>query len=121
MAVTYPRKLRNQMSAQDILDRVVLEHEVHMVTLNRYRFNEQRSCKDLTETIEALNGEPRELVKDLSHHVADEARHAVWLTDLLCDLGESVGTPPGVSYIGEFERLLAPTGEVSPTDRVVET
>ncbi len=121
MAVTYPRKLRNQMSAQDILDRVVLEREVHMVTLNRYRFNEQRSCKDLTEAIEALNGEPRELVRDLSHHVADEARHAVWLTDLLCDLGESVGFPPGVSYIGEFERLLAPSAVASPTDRVVET
>jgi hypothetical protein len=30
----------------------------------------------------------------------------MWLTDLLVDLGQKVGTPPGVSYIDEFERLL---------------
>ncbi|BAB74030.1 alr2331 [Nostoc sp. PCC 7120 = FACHB-418] len=30
----------------------------------------------------------------------------MWLTDLLVDLGANVGTPPGNSYIDEFERLL---------------
>lgn len=38
--------------------------------------------------------------------IADEARHAHWLTDLLIELGADVGTPPGLSYIDEFERLL---------------
>jgi hypothetical protein len=37
-------------------------------------------------------------VKDLSHHVADEARHALWLTDLLVDLGAEVGTPQAVLH-----------------------
>jgi hypothetical protein len=106
MTVAHPRKFRNQLSAQSILNQVIQNREIHMVTLNRYRFSEQRSCKDLTELIEKLDGQPPELVKELSHHVADEARHAYWLTDLLCDLGESVGTPPGTSYIDEFERLL---------------
>ena len=48
MTVTYPRKLRNGMNARDIMGRVVQEREIHLVTLNRYRYNEQRSCKDLT-------------------------------------------------------------------------
>ncbi|MFN5968318.1 MAG: DUF455 domain-containing protein, partial [Pseudanabaena sp.] len=43
MTVAYPRKLRGQLSAQDILDQVVRQREIHMVTINRYRFNEQRS------------------------------------------------------------------------------
>ncbi len=60
----------------------------------------------MTDVIEALNGKPADLVKDLSRHVSDEARHAMWLTDLLIDLGSDVGTPPGMSYIDEFERLL---------------
>jgi hypothetical protein len=30
----------------------------------------------------------------------------MWLTDLLVDLGAEVNTPPGASYIDEFERLL---------------
>ncbi|MFN3360877.1 MAG: ferritin-like domain-containing protein [Pseudanabaenaceae cyanobacterium] len=106
MTVTYPRKFRNQLSAYDILSQVVKNRELHLVTLNRYRFNEQRSCKDLTNLIETLNGQPRELVKDLSHHVKEEANHAEWLTDLLYDLGADIGTPPGVSYIDNFERLL---------------
>jgi rubrerythrin len=46
------------------------------------------------------------LVKDLSRHVADEARHAQWLTDLLIELDGPLGKPPGMSYIDEFERLL---------------
>ncbi|HAN46955.1 MAG TPA: DUF455 domain-containing protein [Cyanobacteria bacterium UBA8156] len=121
MAVTYPRKFRNQMSAQDILDRLVLEREAHMVTLNRYRFSEQRSCKDLTETIEFLNGEPADLVRDLSHHIADEARHAAWLTDLLWDLGENLNTPPGVAYLDELTRLLPSATEVSTIDKAVDT
>lgn len=106
MTVTYPRKFQNNLGARDILKRVVSDRELHLITLNRYRYNEQRSCKDLTDVIEKLNGQPRELIKDLSHHIADEARHAMWLTDLLIELGANVGNPPGVSYIDEFERLL---------------
>ncbi len=106
MTVTYPKKLNNSLSARDILMQVVRDREVHLITLNRYRYNEQRSCKDLTDVIEKLNGEPAELVRDLSRHVSDEARHAMWLTDLLVDLGAKVGTPPGMSYINEFERLI---------------
>ncbi|MEH2312522.1 MAG: ferritin-like domain-containing protein [Nostoc sp.] len=106
MTVTYPRKFQNVLSAREILKRVVCDREIHLMTLNRYRYSEQRSCKDLTEVIEQLNGQPPELVRDLSHHISDEARHAMWLTDLLIDLGSNVGTPPGSSYIDEFDRLL---------------
>jgi hypothetical protein len=106
MPVIYPRKLNNAIGARDILKQVVRDREVHLVTLNRYRYNEQRSCKDLTDVIEALNGQPQDLVQDLSRHVSDEARHAMWLTDLLVELGAEIGTPPGMSYIDEFERLL---------------
>jgi len=106
MTVAYPRKFQNSLSARDILTSVVRDREVHMITLNRYRYSEQRSCKDLTDLIELLNGQPRELVRDLSHHVSDEARHAVWLTDLLYELGVDLGTPLGGSYIDELERLL---------------
>ncbi|XGB42073.1 MAG: ferritin-like domain-containing protein [Nodosilinea sp. LVE1205-7] len=106
MAVTYPRPFLNVLSARDVMKQVVQDQEVHYLTLNRYRYNEQRSCKDLTALIESLNGQPQDLVRDLSHHVADEARHAVWLTDLLVDLGVPINTPPGLSYIDEFERLL---------------
>ncbi|NJN33001.1 MAG: ferritin-like domain-containing protein [Saprospiraceae bacterium] len=105
MAVAYPRKL-NGMSARDIMKQVVRDREIHLITLNRYRYNEQRSCKDLTDLIEQLNGQPKELARDLSKHVAEEARHALWLTELLIDLGADVNTPPGMSYIDEFERLL---------------
>ncbi|EAW37042.1 ferritin-like domain-containing protein [Lyngbya sp. PCC 8106] len=106
MTVVYPRKLSNSLSARDIMQRVVPNREIHLITLNRYRYNEQHSCLDLTNVIEKLNGQPRELVRDLSHHVSDEARHAVWLTDLLYDLGADLGKPPGSSYIDEFDRLL---------------
>ena len=106
MTVAYPRKFNNSMSARDIMKNVVRDREIHLITLNRYRFNEQHSCIDLTDVIEKLNGQPVELVRDLSHHVCDEARHAMWLTDLLVELGADIGTPPGMSYIGEFERLL---------------
>ncbi|GAB4211885.1 MAG: ferritin-like domain-containing protein [Synechococcales cyanobacterium] len=118
MTVAYPRKLRNQLSAQDILQQVVRIRDIHMVTLNRYRYNEQRSCKDLTNLIEQLNGQPRDLVRDLSRHVADEARHAQWLTDLLFELDAPIDTPPGVSYIDEFERLLDTS--VSEEERVID-
>ncbi|NET53890.1 MAG: ferritin-like domain-containing protein, partial [Merismopedia sp. SIO2A8] len=74
--------------------------------LNRYRYSEQRTCKDLTDLIEKLDGQPPELIRDLSHHISDEARHAMWLTELLVDLGADVGKPPGISYIDEFEKLL---------------
>lgn len=106
MAVTYPKKFLNTLSARDVMKQVVNDAEIHYITLNRYRYNEQRSCKDLTELIETLNGKPADLVKDLSHHVSDESRHAAWLTDLLVDLGADISTPPGLSYIDEFERLL---------------
>ncbi|MDF5733322.1 MAG: ferritin-like domain-containing protein [Rhizonema sp. PD38] len=106
MTVVYPRKFQNALGARTILNRVVGDREIHLITLNRYRYSEQRSCKDLTEVIETLNGKPPELVRDLSHHVSDEARHAMWLTDLLIDLGADIGTPPGSSYIDEFDRLL---------------
>jgi len=106
MTVAYPRKLRNAMGAREILAQVVQDRELHLMTLNRYRYSEQRGCKDLTEVIERLDGEPPELVRDLSRHLSDEARHAMWLTDLLVDLGQNVGTPLGVSYIDEFDRLL---------------
>lgn len=105
MTVAYPRKFHN-ISARAILAQVVRDREAHLITLNRYRFNEQRSCKDLTDLIEKIDGKPVELARDLSRHVADEARHAMWLTDLLVDLGAEIGTPPGSSYIEEFERLL---------------
>ncbi len=105
MAVAYPRKFQNSLGAREVLQQVVRDRELHLITLNRYRYSEQRSCKDLTEVIEKLNGKPPELVRDLSHHISDEARHAMWLTDLLIELGTSVGTPPGHSYIDEFERL----------------
>jgi hypothetical protein len=106
MTVAYPRKQRNAMGAREILAQVVRDREIHLITLNRYRYSEQRSCKDLTDVIEKLDGEPPELVRDLSRHISDEARHAMWLTDLLVDLGQNVGTPPGISYIDEFDRLL---------------
>ncbi len=105
MTVAYPRKQRNAMGAREILAQVVHDREIHLITLNRYRYSEQRSCKDLTDVIEQLDGNPAELVRDLSRHISDEARHAMWLTDLLVDLGQDVGTPLGVSYIDEFERL----------------
>lgn len=106
MTVAYPRKLNKAMGARDIMQQVVREREIHLLTLNRYRYSEQRSCKDLTELIEQLDGQPKELIRDLSHHISDEARHAMWLTDLLVELGADVGTPPGISYIDEFDRLL---------------
>jgi hypothetical protein len=109
MTVVYPRKLESSfgtLSARDILQQVVRDREIHMLTLNRYRYSEQRSCKDLTDLIEQLNGQAPELIRDLSRHISDEARHAMWLTDLLVELGAEVNTPPGSSYIDEFERLL---------------
>ena len=121
MTVAYPHKLRGQLSAQDILDQVVRQREIHMVTLNRYRFSEQRSCKDLTDLIEKLDGKPRDLIKDLSHHVADEARHALWLTDLLYELGEDIGTPPGTSYIDEFERFISNETITTAEDGIIES
>lgn len=121
MTVTHPKKLQNAYSARDVLQMVVRDREVHLITLNRYRYSEQRSCKDLTDLIERLDGNPPELVKDLSHHISDEARHAAWLTDLLVDLGSPVGTPPGSSYIDEFERLLDRDGSRSSEDFVIDS
>lgn len=109
MTVVYPRKLESSlgsMSARDVMKQVVRDREIHLVTLNRYRYSEQRSCKDLTDLIELLDGKAPELIRDLSRHISDEARHAMWLTDLLVEIGAEVGTPPGSSYIDEFERLL---------------
>lgn len=106
MTVAYPRKFQNALGAREILNLVVRDRELHLLTLNRYRYSEQRSCKDLTDLIELLNGQPKELIRDLSHHISDEARHAVWLTDLLVDLGADISTPSGTLYVDEFERLL---------------
>jgi hypothetical protein len=117
MTVAYPRKLNNALSARDIMKQVVSDREIHLITLNRYRYSEQRSCKDLTDLIELLNGQPKELIRDLSHHIAEEARHAYWLTDLLIELGSDIGTPPGVSYIDEFERLLDSEQQSPEKDR----
>jgi hypothetical protein len=105
MTVIYPRKYKG-FGAHQIMRNVVRDRELHLLTLNRYRFSEQRSCKDLTDLIEQLDGQPPELVRDLSRHVADEARHAMWLTDLLVELGAPVNQPPGTGYVREFERLL---------------
>jgi hypothetical protein len=83
------------------------DRELHLITLNRYRYAEQRSCKDLTEIIEQLDGQPPELVRDLSHHISDEARHAMWLTFGSYQLSVSQrpleGLPP--SATGEPEGL----------------
>ncbi|MEM9923194.1 MAG: ferritin-like domain-containing protein [Cyanobacteria bacterium P01_D01_bin.50] len=106
MTVAYPRKFQNSLSARDVMKQIVRDREIHLITLNRYRYSEQRSCKDLTDLIEELDGNSPELVQDLSRHISDEARHAMWLTDLLIDSGFKVGKPPGVSYIDEFNRLL---------------
>src|SRR5919199_6848356 len=106
MTVAYPRKLNNTLGAREIMKQVVRDRELHLITLNRYRYSEQRSCKDLTDVIEKLDGQPVELMRDLSHHIYEEAGHAFWLTDLLVELGADIGTPPGMSYINEFERLL---------------
>jgi len=116
MTVAYPRKLNNSIGAREILAQVIRDREAHLITLNRYRYNEQRSCKDLTNLIELLDGKPATLVRDLSRHISDEARHAMWLTDLLVDLGADVGTPPGSSYIEEFERLLDAEAHDSKSD-----
>jgi rubrerythrin len=120
MTVAHPRRFRNQLTAQAILHQVVRTREIHIATINRYRYSEQRSCKDLTDLIEILDGTPRELIKELSHHVADEARHAFWLTDLLYDLGEDLGTPPGSSYINEFERLIKNDAVLEPEETIIE-
>ena len=110
MAVTYPRKVLNTIGPREVMAKVVKERKLQMLFLNSYRFNEQRSCLELTTLIEALDGKPRELVRDLSHHISDEARHAVWLTDLLCDLGEEIGNLPSGSYIDELNRLFDKSG-----------
>ncbi len=110
MTVTYPKKLRGQVSARDMMQMVIKDPNIHYITLNRYRYSEQRSCKDLTDLLERLDGQPRELIRDLSRHISDEARHAQWLTDLLYDLGADLGTPRGPSYIDEYEKLLPDDG-----------
>jgi len=111
MAVTYPRKILNTVGPKEVMAEVVKERKLQILFLNSYRFNEQRSCQELTALIEALDGKPRELVRDLSHHISDEARHAVWLTDLLYDLGEEMGNPKSGSYIDELNRLLDKKGD----------
>ena len=106
MAVTYPRKILNTISAREVMTEVVKKRDLQVLFLNSYRFNEQRSCLELTSLIESLNGQPPELVRDLARHVSDEARHAVWLTDLLYEMGEDLGSPESGSYIDELNRLL---------------
>jgi rubrerythrin len=106
MAVTYPRKILNTVSPRQMMAEVVKQRRLQVLYLNSYRFNEQRSCQELTVLIEALDGQPRELVRELSHHVQDEARHAAWLTDLLYDLGEELANLPSGSYIDQLNRLI---------------
>jgi tRNA isopentenyl-2-thiomethyl-A-37 hydroxylase MiaE len=106
MAVTYPRKILNTVSARQMMVEVVKQRSVQVLFLNSYRFNEQRSCQELTVLIEALNGKPKELVRELSHHVQDEARHAAWLTDLLVDMGEDIANLQSGSYIDQLNRLI---------------
>ncbi len=110
MTVTYPKKLRGELSARTMMNMVVQDPFIQNITLNRYRHSEQRSCKDLTDVIERLEGHPRDLIRDLSRHISDEARHALWLTDLLYDLGAELGTPRGPSYIDEYEKMLPDDG-----------
>jgi hypothetical protein len=111
MAVTYPRKILNKIGPREVMSEVVKERKLQVLFLNSYRFNEQRSCLELTVLMEALNGKPRELVRDLSRHISDEARHAVWLTDLLYDMGEEIGNPEAGSYIDELNRLFDKSGD----------
>jgi hypothetical protein len=105
MAVSYPRKILNSIGPKEVFTEVVKERKAQVLFLNSYRFNEQRSCKELTSLLEALDGQPRDLARELSHHINDEARHAVWLTDLLCDMGEEIGNPKSGSYIDELNSL----------------
>ncbi|MFO0038145.1 MAG: ferritin-like domain-containing protein [Synechococcaceae cyanobacterium] len=111
MAVTYPRKINNRISPREVMAEVVKERKLQVLFLNSYRFNEQRSCQELTALIEALDGKPRELVRDLSHHISDEARHAVWLTDLLVEMDVEIGNPESGSYIDELNRLFDKSGD----------
>jgi uncharacterized ferritin-like protein (DUF455 family) len=106
MAVTYPRKILNTVSARQMMVEVVKQRSVQVQFLNSYRFNEQRSCQELTVLVEALNGKPRELVREISHHIQDEARHAAWLTDLLVDMGEEIANLQVGSYIDQLNRLI---------------
>jgi hypothetical protein len=118
MAVTYPRKILNRIGPRQVMAEVVKERKLQVLFLNSYRFNEQRSCQELTALIEALNGQPRELVRELSHHISDEARHAVWLTDLLVEMGEEIGNPESGSYIDQLNRLFDKSGDdVQSEDR----
>lgn len=106
MAVTYPRKILNTVSARQMMEQAVKQRPLQVLFLNSYRFNEQRSCQELTVLIESLNGKPRELVRELSHHVQDEARHAAWLTDLLVEMGEEIANLQNGSYIDQLNRLI---------------
>jgi rubrerythrin len=120
MAVTYPRKVLNTIGPKQVMNEVVKERKAQILFLNSYRFNEQRSCQELTGVIEALDGKPRELVRELSHHISDEARHAVWLTDLLVELGEDIGNPKSGSYIDELNLLFdKKAGEVDKEDGLI--
>ncbi|MFN9872539.1 MAG: ferritin-like domain-containing protein [Cyanobacteriota bacterium] len=116
MAVTYPRKILNAIGPREVMDGVVKERRLQVLFLNSYRFNEQRSCLELTSLMEALDGKPRDLVRELSHHISDEARHAVWLTDLLYDMGEEIGNPESGSYINELNRLFDKSAEEAQTE-----
>jgi rubrerythrin len=120
MTVAYPRKVLNTIGPREVMANVVKERKLQVLFLNSYRYNEQRSCLELTTLIEALDGNPRELVRDLSHHISDEARHAVWLTDLLYEMGEEIANLPSGSYIDELNRLFDKSGaEVQQEDGLI--
>ncbi len=49
MKVADPGKFKNSMSARDIVRQVLLcDREIQPSALNRGRFSEQHSCRDLT-------------------------------------------------------------------------
>jgi hypothetical protein len=120
MTVAYPRKVLNTIGPREVMANVVKERKLQVLFLNSYRFNEQRSCLELTTLIEALDGKPRELVRDLSHHISDAARHADRRTDLLYEMGEEIANLPSGSYIDELNRLFDKTGgEIQQEDGLI--
>nr|RNJ66634.1 MAG: ferritin-like domain-containing protein [Leptolyngbya sp. IPPAS B-1204] len=102
------RRSRRRVNAREFLRLIVPDPDAHAVTLNQYRFNEAASCTELATLIQQLDGQPPELVRDLAQHLAEEARHAAWLTELLVELDFSVENPPRLSYLSEFNHLLDP-------------
>lgn len=100
------RRSPRRFNAREFFSLIVRDRTAHLAALNQYRFSEQRACLELTAWMEQLDGCPAQLIQDLSHHIADEARHATWLTGLLIDLDANIGNPVGLIYLKEFDHLL---------------